>query len=248
MPPRSGRPAPASLRARQVPRSYSEPSPIARSTLRPSWSSICASDNSGMAASPRRSSASQACALSIACSPPLTVHRPSSALLDRHAARQGGQRCPGAQDNVHTAREQCMVLLPFRNEPRRQAAHQTARGLTQARPTQSIAGAAAKCGDLQDQGGGVPRVPRAIRPQTGSGQATTTPLRSVPRQARRRSRRRSERPASHVPARRSGQARAASRYRPWSAARPLSHDPAALKPRVDRRLDAKFPAAPSHQA
>ena len=103
-----------------------------------------------------------------------------SDLLDRHAARQRGERRAGAQDDVHAARILRMVPLPGRGKVRRQAARRQQRGFAQTRPGQAIARAGSQRGDLQDQRRGTLPAPRACRPAALRDRASTAPRQTRP--------------------------------------------------------------------
>src|SRR5258706_12354762 len=135
-------------------RSYSAPSLITRSTASDSCSSICAQVSSGTAGSPRRSSASNWWAASIAASPPFTATY-MSALLDDDAARQPGELVAAGENHVDAAREARMVGAPLGAEAGRQAGDRQRPGLRDAGSAhrQGLAGAEGLAGPEHGRGG-----------------------------------------------------------------------------------------------
>src|SRR5262249_20680924 len=72
--------------------------------------------------SPRRSSASCACAASMACSPPFTATY-TSVVLHPHGPGQRGEAAATGEQQVHAAREPRRVVAYEIPETRRRAAH-----------------------------------------------------------------------------------------------------------------------------
>src|SRR5262245_53548358 len=80
---------------------------MTRSTASASCSEIWSSDSAGTERSPRRASASSACAFSIARSPPFTATYMSVAPVeDAHRARDGSDGVAARQQKVDAARKQ----------------------------------------------------------------------------------------------------------------------------------------------
>ena len=106
--------------------SWSAPSAMTRSTASESCSRICAGVISGMAGSPRRSSARRPWAASIAASPPFTATYIGLALQHR-AARQSRDAVAGREEDIDAEREARVILAPFAGEVGVDARHAESR-------------------------------------------------------------------------------------------------------------------------